>query len=161
MRLAVGILAAASLLLSGGLIPTGDREMGEPAQTPVVRQKFTSRRPSRARSPTSSTSPDPDDHRCDTTADPAPCVVILHGHDVETAYYHELAAAVAEKGIAVFVPDSDDTLPSNEDSRTTTITTGLDDVADAMRFVRLHAERYGGDPARVVIVGHSFGAVAR
>ena len=94
------------------------------------------------------------------TADPAPCVVILHGHQADTTAVQELAQAVAKKGAVVFLPDWDDTLPSHEDSRTQTITKGLDDVADAMRFVRLYAGRYGGDPERIVIVGHSLGAVA-
>ncbi len=94
------------------------------------------------------------------TASPTPCVVILHGHDVGIEFYQPLARAVAEEGASVFLPDWDDTLPSAEDSRTQTVTDGLDDVADALRFIHLYARRYGGDPRRVVIVGHSLGAAA-
>ncbi len=90
-------------------------------------------------------------------AEPAPCVVILHGYNAETAVYQKLAESVSEEGTAVFLPEWGDALPSGEDPRQTTVTNGLDDIADAMRFVRLHAERYGGDPERVVIVGHSLG----
>ena len=63
-----------------------------------------------------------------------------------------------KKDVVVFIPEWDDTLPSDEDSRTATVTDGLDDIADAMRFVRQYAERYGGDPSRIVIAGHSLGA---
>ena len=94
------------------------------------------------------------------TAGLAPCVVILHGHNVDIEFYRPLALTVVAEGAVVFLPNWNDTLPSEEDSRTQTITDGLDDVSDAMRFVRLHAARYGGDPKRVVIVGHSLGAVA-
>ena len=161
MRLAVGVLVAASLLLSWMLWP--DREPRDGRNRADARSRAGVHFEETVEGPITYVEYKPGTRMtivATPTADPAPCVVILHGHDVETAYYHELAAAVAEKGIAVFVPDWDDTLPSDEDSRTTTITTGLDDVADAMRFVRLHAGRYGGDPARVVIVGHSLGAVA-
>lgn len=161
MRLVVGVLVAASLLVSGCSGETGNPQTVETARTPAPEQEFTFEEA--VEGPITYVEYKPGTRMtivATPTADPAPCVVILHGHDVETAYYHELAAAVADKGIAVFVPDWDDTLPSNEDSRTTTITAGLDDVADAMRFVRLHAERYGGDPTRIVVVGHSLGAVA-
>ena len=93
------------------------------------------------------------------TVEPAPCVVILHGHGVETAFYHALAKAVVERNAVAFMPDWNDILPSDEDPRTTTVTEGLDDIADAIRFIRLYAGRYGGDPERIVIVGHSLGAV--
>jgi pimeloyl-ACP methyl ester carboxylesterase len=91
---------------------------------------------------------------------PSPSVVIVHGFNVEPTFYHKLAKALAKKGMTVYIPDWRDRLPSNEDPRTTTVTEGLDDVADALRFVRTHAERYGSDPDNVVIVGHSLGAVA-
>ena len=92
------------------------------------------------------------------SAERVPVVVILHGYNVETDFYVELARAVAKRGAVVFLPEWDD-LPSPEDPREQTATTGLDDVADAMRFTQLNAARYGGDPERVVIVGHSLGAV--
>ena len=92
-----------------------------------------------------------------TTDGPWPTVVILHGFDVPRETYYDLAKAVAEKGAVVFVPEWDDTLPSAADRRTTTVTRGLDDIADAMRFARLNAPQYGGDSNRVVLVGHSLG----
>ncbi len=91
---------------------------------------------------------------------PAPCVVILHGHTVETTFYHALAKNIADSGAVVFIPDWDDTLPSDADPRTASVTDGLDDIADAIRFIRLYGHRYGADPERIVIVGHSLGAVA-
>jgi len=90
--------------------------------------------------------------------EPVPCVVVVHGYNVEPTFYFDLAKALTRKDLAVFVPEWDDTLPSEADPRTETVTAGLDDLADALRFVRQNAERYGGDPDRVVIVGHSLGA---
>jgi pimeloyl-ACP methyl ester carboxylesterase len=57
----------------------------------------------------------------------------------------------------VFVPEWDSTLPTAADRRATTVTRGLDDVADAMRFARVNAPKYGGDSGRVILVGHSLG----
>ncbi|MCE5253878.1 MAG: alpha/beta fold hydrolase [Actinomycetia bacterium] len=90
---------------------------------------------------------------------PAPCVMILHGYRVETTFYFPLAQAVAGRDAVVFMPDWNDTLPSDDDPRTTTVTDGLDDIADAIRFIRLYAGRYGADAERIVVVGHSLGAV--
>jgi len=89
---------------------------------------------------------------------PLATVVILHGFNVETTFYHELAKAVADQDAVVLIPEWDDDLPSLEDSRQATVTDGLDDISDALRFTRLNAGRYGGDPERVILVGHSLGA---
>jgi dienelactone hydrolase len=94
------------------------------------------------------------------TETPSPTVVIVHGFNVETTFYQKLAQALAKKGATVLIPDWNDELPSYEDPRADTVTDGLDDVADALRFARTYAGRYGGDPDRLVVVGHSLGAVA-
>ena len=90
---------------------------------------------------------------------PWPIVVVLHGSDVIPEYYLPLGEAVARQGAVVFLPQWDMTLPETSAEAKAHITRGLDDVADAVRFARSNASTYGADPGRVVIAGHSAGAM--
>jgi acetyl esterase/lipase len=81
-----------------------------------------------------------------------PVVVFLHGGDIDKRLMGALATAVAGQGAVVFVPayQSDEPPPDK-------IVTGAEQVACAVRFARAYGTEYGGDPARIVIVGHSAG----
>ena len=85
-----------------------------------------------------------------------PVVVLFNGTSKEA--YAQLSSAIAAHGAVVFNPDIP-TKPSNF-SPVEHIAQGLEDAACALRFGRFKAEEFGGNPARVVVVGHSIGGVA-
>jgi acetyl esterase/lipase len=90
-----------------------------------------------------------------------PVVVILHGLDNNKEYYAPLSQAIAEQGAVVFTVDwptwmAD--LAARESGK------GFREMSEALscaiRFARATASDYGGDPSRVTLVGHSYGAAA-
>lgn len=85
-----------------------------------------------------------------------PTIVLLPGGPAEPAerrYLAELAAAAAQRGAVVFLAGyrSEVTGDSMDES--------LHDVRCVIRFARSAAADYGGDPDRVVLVGHSYGSL--
>jgi acetyl esterase/lipase len=84
----------------------------------------------------------------------APVVVFFYGgywRYGERAQYRWVGEALARQGVVVFVPD----YRKYPD-------TGLDgfmaDAAKAVAFAHAHAAAHGGDPKRIVLMGHSAGA---
>jgi acetyl esterase/lipase len=82
-----------------------------------------------------------------------PVVVLLDGGDGNKTYARGLAIVVAGQGAVVFVPEYQSSEPPPD-----RITRGAEEVACAVRFAKAHGAEYGGDPQRVVIIGHSGGA---
>jgi acetyl esterase/lipase len=81
-----------------------------------------------------------------------PVVVVYHGGmGTEKDAMIELAEAIAQYGVVVFVPTWQ-TLPWDK------LPQGAEDAACAVRFARAHAVEYDANPSRVVGVGHSGGA---
>ena len=105
-----------------------------------ARQKLDLYRPSGAQSPTSGTR--------------LPIIVFIYGGSWQTGDkggYAFAGRALASRGFLVAVPNyrlvPEVRFPGF-----------LEDNAAAFRWVVRNAERYGGDPSRVVLVGHSAGA---
>jgi acetyl esterase len=86
---------------------------------------------------------------------PGPAVVLLHGGGWEAGdrvtYITPLFAPLAEAGLAWFSLDYRLT-PAVHHPRQ------LDDLREAIAFIRRHAHQFGIDPARVVLVGESASA---
>jgi acetyl esterase/lipase len=87
-------------------------------------------------------------------ADRAPVIVFFYGGSWQGGRketYRFAAAGLARRGFVVAVPDyrvyPEVRFPGF-----------IEDGAAAVRFARDHARRYGGDPARIVLMGHSAGA---
>lgn len=87
-------------------------------------------------------------------SDPAPVVVFFYGgswRSGERAEYQFAAAALAQQGLLVVVPDyrlyPEVTYPAF-----------LQDAARAVRWTFRYAADYGGDPSRIYVMGHSAGA---
>lgn len=83
-----------------------------------------------------------------------PVIVFIYGGSWANGTkegYHFAGRALAAQGFVTFLPDyrlvPEVRFPGF-----------LTDCADAVRWVRAHARDYGGDPDRIVIVGHSAGA---
>lgn len=91
----------------------------------------------------------------DPTACPRPMIVALHGGGWRgggRAEYGRDVARLAEKGFIVLVADyrlSRPGAPSWPDN--------LEDVREAVRWARRHADVLGGDPERIVALGASAG----
>lgn len=84
----------------------------------------------------------------------APVVVYFYGggwEEGDKALYPFLAATMVAHGLTVVVPDY-------RVYPVVRFPTFLEDAALAVRWVREHVARYGGDPERVVLMGHSAGA---
>lgn len=84
----------------------------------------------------------------------APVVVFFYGgswQSGERSLYRFVGASLAARGIVAVIPDY-------------TVFPGarypvfLEDASQAVRFVRDHAGTWGGDPRRLVLMGHSAGA---
>ena len=91
-----------------------------------------------------------------TGASGLPTVVLLHGGPSpfhERRYLDALAAETARRGAVVF-------LASYRSGATggNPVTDSIEDVTCAVQYARSVTEQYGGDPARVVLVGHSYGS---
>lgn len=91
----------------------------------------------------------------------APVVIFIHGgywragdrHYFEpvVGLYGNVGIALAEQGIVTVVP-SYRLFP-----QVTSIDAMLDDVAAVVRYTREHIAAHGGDPAQIVLAGHSAG----
>jgi acetyl esterase/lipase len=89
------------------------------------------------------------------TGQALPTIVLLPGGPTSFTnrrYLENLAAGLAQRGAVVFLATyrSIDTGNSIEDS--------LHDVRCALRYARSRTGDYGGDPERLVLVGHSYGS---
>jgi len=85
---------------------------------------------------------------------PLPVIMFIYGGSWASGTregYHFAARALSAAGFLTVVPDyrlvPEVRFPGF-----------LDDCAAAFRWVRAHAQEYGGDPDRIVLVGHSAGA---
>lgn len=84
-----------------------------------------------------------------------PTIVLVPGGPVAfdmRRYLGMLGAALARKGAVVFLTSYRSVVTGNEPAET------LHDVRCAIRFARSATAEYGGDPSRVVLVGHSVGS---
>jgi acetyl esterase/lipase len=90
-----------------------------------------------------------------TDAAGLPTVVLLHGgpiHFHERRYLDALAAETARRGAVVFLASYRSGATGNP------VTDSIEDVTCAVQYARSVTKQYGGDPARVVLVGHSYGS---
>ena len=88
--------------------------------------------------------------------DSLPTIVLLPGGPappVERRYLADLAAAAAQRGAVVFLAGYRSEVTGN------TMDENLHDVRCAIRFARSATADYGGDPDRLLLVGHSFGSL--
>jgi acetyl esterase/lipase len=83
-------------------------------------------------------------------ADRLPVVVLLHGAGVDRRDYEPFAERLAEAGALALNVDWD--VPP------TSVEGASEQIACAVRFSRTRAAEFGGDPNRVVLVGHSSAA---
>ena len=84
-----------------------------------------------------------------------PTIVLLPGGPagfVERRYMEDLAAAAAQRGAVVFLASYRSQVTGNS------MDENLHDVRCAIRFARSMTADYGGDPTRLVLVGHSYGS---
>lgn len=84
-----------------------------------------------------------------------PVVVALHGGNSGARSLAGLARAIASQGAVVFVPSYFSSPPPPDH-----ITIGLEEVGCALRYVEAYAVDYGGDPDRLIVIGHSGGGAA-
>jgi len=82
-----------------------------------------------------------------------PVVVVFHGGDDFKSLVSDIARAVAPWGAVVFAP----TYYAHEYNLSVPIAQSSEDATCAVRFARKHASEYGGNPDRVIVVGHSYG----
>jgi fermentation-respiration switch protein FrsA (DUF1100 family) len=89
-----------------------------------------------------------------TTTGEWPVVVMFHGFLGSKYDQVEYARRVSQLGFVVFAPTWDSSLPTvggdNE--------AAFSQAACAVEFARMHAAEYGGDPATIIVFGHSAGA---
>ncbi len=84
----------------------------------------------------------------------APIVVFFYGGSWQggsRGLYPFVAASLAAQGIVTVVPDYSIFPPAR-------FPTFVEDAARAVRFARTSATQWGGDPSRLVLMGHSAGA---
>lgn len=98
----------------------------------------------------------PGDILAPATGGDHPTVVMLNGGATpfeRRRYQQELAVALAERGAVVFLLSYRSAATGSYDSES------RNDVRCAVRYARANAAGYGGDPGRVVVVGHSMGGL--
>ena len=86
--------------------------------------------------------------------EPAPVVVFFYGGSWtsgERAYYRFVGQALAQRGMLVLIPDYRKA-PAHP------FPAFMLDAAKATAWSRAHAKEFGGDPARIYLMGHSAGA---
>jgi len=96
----------------------------------------------------------PGDVLAPTTGADLPTVVLLNGGGTAFAdrrYQAPLAAELARRGAVVFLMSYRSIATGNYASA------GSNDVRCAIGYARAQTERFGGDPDRVIVVGHSQG----
>jgi acetyl esterase/lipase len=76
----------------------------------------------------------------------------LHGGRVDKELARGLGRALAAQGAVVFIPEYQSYEPPAD-----RITKGPEDAACALRLARAKGVDFGGDPNRVILVGHSAG----
>ena len=84
----------------------------------------------------------------------APVLVFFYGGSWQRGsrdLYHFVGVSLAAQGIVTIVPDYSIFPPAR-------FPTFVEDAARAVRFVRESAAQWGGDPTRLVLMGHSAGA---
>lgn len=84
-----------------------------------------------------------------------PVVIVFHGGGDYKGMVSELAQAIAEQGAVVFAPTYHSRAPTTENP----VGTGAEDAACAVRFARDQAATYGSRDDRMIVVGHSIGAL--
>ena len=85
---------------------------------------------------------------------PAPVVVFFYGgtwRDGHREYYRFVGEALAAHGVLVLIPDY-------RKAPAHTFPAFMEDAATAADWARRHASEFGGDPARIHLMGHSAGA---
>ena len=84
----------------------------------------------------------------------APVVVFFYGGSWQggsRSLYPFVGASLAAQGVVTVVPDYSTFPPAR-------FPTFVEDAARAVRFARTSAAQWGGDPSRLVLMGHSAGA---
>ena len=84
----------------------------------------------------------------------APVVVFYYGgswQSGERSLYRFVGASLSARGIVAVIPD----YTLYPDARYPDF---LDDAAAAVRFASEHADGWGGNPRRLIVMGHSAGA---
>jgi acetyl esterase/lipase len=91
---------------------------------------------------------------------PWPVVVVYHGGSLTKTSVAGLSRAIAGRGAVVFTPTWRSSEPPLEAVKSGAIGQGFEDAACAIRTARAKAPEFGGNPSRIVVVGHSAGGVA-
>lgn len=94
-----------------------------------------------------------------STPGPLPVVVLLHGSGSLKEFYFDFSIAIAQKGAVVFTPQWHSDAPPTS-LNTPPDARGFEETACAIRFARAKATEYGGNPSRLIVVGHSIGGGA-
>jgi acetyl esterase/lipase len=85
---------------------------------------------------------------------PAPVVLFFYGgtwRDGQRDYYRFVGEALARNGVTVLVPDY-------RKAPAHVFPEFMEDAASVAAWAKAHAAEYGGDPARIHLMGHSAGA---
>ena len=83
-----------------------------------------------------------------------PVVVLLHKMDAAKEGYSDEVQAIAEQGVVVFNIDWPEKVAENSQGYRLI----SEALSCAIHFARAAAADYGGDPSRIILVGHGFGA---
>ena len=94
-----------------------------------------------------------------TVPGPWPIAVLLHGSGDLKEFLSDFSAAIAQKGAVVFTPDWHASAPPTSLDAPPEYQ-GFNETACAIRFARAKAMEYGGNPSRLIVVGHSIGGGA-
>ena len=100
-----------------------------------------------------------------TDAGPWPVVVMLHGGGTTKDDYEGWATKTARRGAVTFVPtwsrmNNDKAATLSADEVRAALTAAIGNIGAAVRFARGTAAGYGGDPGRLTLFGHSYGAIS-